>query len=124
MMSIEVIRAMARSAARKSRSLKQEPFHPMSIEDFDSMPPFPFPFLGTRCPKGWKRAGREWFVDSSGWGRQGEPALHAGQFIEQAKQWFVTHPACGFAVIEAGQCQVWVGAFEKIYHAEVTPNAA
>ncbi len=113
MMSIETIHAMARRAARLSRERHQEPYHPQSLSEIDKFPPFPFPFLGPRCPRGWKRADKVWFVDSSGFGREGEPALTIAQFKRELREWFEHHPACGFAVIEAGQFQVYVAAFER-----------
>lgn len=49
----------------------------------------------------------EMFVDSSGFGAEDEPALTIKQFYEQVKA------GLGYAVIEAGQFQVYVGVFEK-----------
>ena len=49
----------------------------------------------------------ELFVDSSGFGWEGEPALTIEQFYKQVKKGF------GYAVVDSGQFQVFVGVFEK-----------
>lgn len=68
---------------------------------------FSCPDLGNYIPKGWKLL-KQYFVDSSGFGRTSEPALTAGQFQDNIKE------GKGYAIIEAGQFQVYIGEFEKV----------
>lgn len=46
------------------------------------------------------------FVDKSGVGRPGEPALTLDEFLEALR------PGYGYAIVEEGQFQVYVGVFE------------
>jgi hypothetical protein len=64
------------------------------------------PSLGDYRPRGWKLV-KTLFVDSSGFGAPDEPALTIDQFYSKVKAGF------GYAVIEAGQFQVYVGVFER-----------
>ena len=73
--------------------------------DMETLPKIPF--VGDEPIKGWREIDNL-FVDSSGFGQRGEPALTQGQFIELIKAGF------GYGVTEAGQFQVRVGVFEKI----------
>ena len=66
------------------------------------------PYLGDYLPAGW-RLDETYFVDSSGWGREDEPALTIDQFDVVVQE----HVGAGWAVTEAGQFQVVVGRFEK-----------
>ena len=45
------------------------------------------------------------FVDSSGWGQENEPALTTDQFLEKVKA------GRYYAIIEAGRFQVYVGEY-------------
>ena len=45
------------------------------------------------------------FVDSSGWGQEDEPALTINQFLKKIKA------GKYYAIIEAGQFQVYVGEY-------------
>jgi hypothetical protein len=83
------------------------------------------PYIDGRTPRGWRRVdiskwypnptdcrgkvyGREtFFVDKSGLGAPGEPALTFGEFLE------VMRPGYGYAVTEEGPFQVYVGVFER-----------
>lgn len=47
------------------------------------------------------------FVDKSGWGRPGEPALTIGEFVDMIR------PGYGYAVVEEGEFQVHVGVFKR-----------
>ena len=66
------------------------------------------PFLGEYVPEGWVME-ETFFVDASGWGQEGEPALTLGQFDEIVRQ----HVGSGWAIVEAGQFQVVIGRYEK-----------
>lgn len=56
--------------------------------------------------KGWKKV-KEYFVDSSGFGSESEPALTPKQFVAKVKEGF------GYAIVSEGQFQVYVGEFKK-----------
>ncbi len=71
---------------------------------------FNIPFVGTKLSKEWRKID-ELFVDSSGFGQEGEPAITIKEFYLQIKA------GLAYGVIEAGQFQVFVGVFvpfEKI----------
>lgn len=106
MMSPEMIRQMARRAAARAAREGKVPFllEAEDIADFREGVRFPFPFLGPYVPKGWKKV-QEHFVDSSGFGAPGEPALTASQFIERLVI------GRGYAITEAGQFQVYVAEY-------------
>lgn len=68
---------------------------------------FKCPNLGNDCPTGWKLI-EELFVDKSGFGAPSESALTADQFLAKVKK----HQ--GYAIIEEGQFQLYIGVFEKV----------
>lgn len=124
MMGLETIKRMSREAAQRAAS---EGLKPLIIEaedlDGDVIEMIRgIPDLGTHLPDGWKRVKLErehgvymgdnqgfgaFFVDASGFGRPGEPALTLREFIERLK------PGLAYAIVEAGQFQVKIGVFEK-----------
>ncbi len=54
------------------------------------------------------------FVDSSGWGEEGEPALTAEQFAREASDLVATtHESLYWGVTEAGQFQIYVTAYKR-----------
>ena len=63
------------------------------------------PFLGDYVPKGWTRTEETYFVDSSGFGAPGELALTFARFLDKVI------PGRGYAVVEAGQFQVYVAEY-------------
>lgn len=71
------------------------------------------PFVGTYVAPGWSPVLDEdgeqvtYFVDSSGFGTRGEAALTLEEFAD------LMRPGLGYAVIEAGEFQVYVGLFER-----------
>ena len=62
--------------------------------------------FGDYRPDRWELT-ETYFVDSSGFGQEGEPALTLEQFIVRMV------PGKGYATIEHGQFQVYVGEFER-----------
>ena len=102
MMGLSTIIAMNKQAARKSRGI--EPF--IAAVDGDINVFSLVPHLGYRRPRSWKLV-HTYFVDASGFGQAGEPALTAEQFQAKVKAGF------GYAIIEQGQFQVYVGEFQK-----------
>ena len=65
------------------------------------------PFIGDHRPKGWRLV-KKYFVDSSGFGAENEPALTFNQFVSNVKLGY------GYAIIEQGQFQVYIGEFRKV----------
>jgi len=104
MYGLATIKSMNAEAARKAKG--KQPFIIKSAEQIDTFPPFPFPNFGDYRPKGWELV-ETYFVDSSGFGGDGEPALGARHFRSKLKIGY------GYAVIEAGQFQVYVGEFRR-----------
>lgn len=114
MWSLETLDYLNRQAARKARRGQREPFVP-SLEEIDNFPPFPFPHLGPYVPAGWERVeDATWFADSSGWGRPGEPALTAGELRQHLRMYAEENPDHGFAIVEAGQFQLYVCAYRPV----------
>lgn len=103
MMSAAAIRQLSEEAAAKAAELEQEPMVAFMDGDEAIMR---MPNLGDYRPKGWKLI-EELFVDKSGWGSDSEPALSSGQFMAKVKE------GLGYALIQEGQFQVYIGVFEK-----------
>lgn len=103
MISIETINQLSDERGRIAR---QQGLEPYLIDSLDEVgPPFPFPHIGNHVPRGWKIVDKL-FVDSSGFGTEGEPALTVNQFLEKLEV------GKGYAIVEEGQFQVYVGVFE------------
>jgi hypothetical protein len=100
MYGLETIRQMNREQAKKAQG-KSPLLYDGVPEDLRHIPNF-----GDYRPKGWKLV-KTYFVDSSGFGQSGEGALTFDEFVRQAKK------GKGYAIIEAGQFQVYIGEFEK-----------
>lgn len=105
MYSLEQIKAVSRKATKEAAEKDHRPFI-VEQEDINTMPPFPFPFLGSYVPSGWHKVD-ELFVDSSGFGADDEPALSVKQFLAKIKI------GRGYAITEAGEFQVYVGEYEQ-----------
>ena len=92
------------------------PFAYDDVEDVDETH-FPFPVLvdddHILDSEWWAVNDKIWFVDSSGFGQPGEPALTAEQFAAELRSYVADNPEHGFAIIGIGQFQVHVGAFER-----------
>ena len=77
--------------------------------------PFPFPLLTPDLlSEDWEKTEQTWFVDSSGFGRPGEPALTADAFRRQLAEYVQEHPEHGFGLTGVGQLQVYVSAFRRV----------
>lgn len=114
MMSLATIRELSRDAGNQARQNRRKPYHPESIEDLNFENLRAIPNLGDFTPVGWEKTETEWFVDHSGWGQEGEPALTIDQFVRAVKAHFATHPTAGYAITEVGQFQLYVTAFEYV----------
>jgi hypothetical protein len=105
MLSVEYIVSERQKEAKRASRQHRVPYI-VEREDIASMPPFPFPKLGIYVPKGWKLTDT-YFVDSSGWGEEGESALTAKQLLSKLKVGY------GYALREVGEFQVVVGEYLK-----------
>ncbi len=95
-----------------------QPFTYRSAEDVDCEN-LPFPIITDKLlAEGWEEA-ETWFVDSSGFGREGEPALTQGAFVERLRAYIRLQPEHGFGISSVGQFQVYVSAYRR-----TTPDTA
>ena len=111
MMSLSTIQHLSREAAVKAAREKRQPLiiWPEDIDaaregNMDALGTIPF--IGSYVPTGWKLVDTL-FVDTSGFGEPGELALTQEQFTYKLRADF------GYAVIEQGQFQAYIGVFEK-----------
>jgi len=114
MMSLDTIRSYNREYAARAAQEGLEPFVYFDVDELHSEPGFPFPHIGDHRPEGWELVDRH-FVDASGFGADDEPALSVGQFTRLVEDRIENTPGTfvGWAIIEAGQFQVWVGEFHR-----------
>jgi hypothetical protein len=112
MWSLDVLEKLARDAGREARRSRKQP-RKLTEEEIDSES-FTIPFLGTHVPKGWEQTEQSWFCDSSGFGRDDEPALSLPRFKEELKVYFRENPDHGIAITQQGQFQVYVHAYRRI----------
>ena len=106
MFSAETIRSMQREAASEAARQGKTPVI-IDQHDLDDGRIPQIPFIGDYVPAGWTKLDKDYFVDSSGFGSEGEGALTMRRFLATLV------PGHGYAVTEAGQFQVHVGEFIK-----------
>lgn len=107
MMSIEYIRQQSHEAGVYAEGMGLEPWVYHQSNTVEA--PFPFPFLGDYVPEGWTLTERH-FVDSSGFGQPGEPALTVDQFIDLIEE---RREGTGWGIVESGPFQVYIGEFHR-----------
>jgi len=112
MMSLEMIRERNRKAGHEARDRGVRPVCIEVGSDIDTYPPFPFPDMGEFCPGTYVEVDR-WFCDATGMGSDDEPALSPEQVKAKLRETFVHHPEYSYAVVEAGQFQVYLGVFRR-----------
>lgn len=104
-------------AARQARKAKREGKRPLHIRGFDPAHPLEFckriPFLGDYVPEGWEVADgiQDLFVDSTGLGGEGEPALSVRRFAERLEAFRKSGDPYGFGISEAGEFQVYIRVY-------------
>jgi hypothetical protein len=114
MWSLEVINYLNNEQAKKARRQHKEPYV-STLNEIENFPPFPFPNLGPFVPPGWEQVeDAVWFADSSGWGRDDEPALSVRQLKDELRRYIEENPGHGFGIIEAGQFQLYLAAFRRV----------
>jgi hypothetical protein len=130
MMSIEYIHQLSEEAGAIARHEKRQPLWLWHGQNFAERIRR-IPFLGTYCHPKWRRVNIRqefglderylrglhdgdnadhgaWFVDSSGWGGDDEPALSYQTFVKLLK------PGYGYGIVEQGQFQLKVGLFARV----------
>lgn len=102
MMDGATLAAVNRAATRRAQREGREPCL------FDGDPDrVRVPYIGDRTPRGWRRTDRDlMFVDTSGFGREGEPAMTQRAFLASLR------PGYGYGIVEQGQFQAYVAEFE------------
>ena len=111
MMSGATIRELSAQAARRAAREHRIPLI-VEQEDMATLETHirHIPNFGDYRPKGWALVDSV-FVDSSGWGTDTEPALSFTQFVDWVK---AQGPGFGYALVEEGQFQVYVGKFSPV----------
>jgi len=120
MMSLETIRAMSNERAEIAAQERLVPYMIYSRDELDTFPGgdnyvdrhFPFPNIGNYEPEGYEKV-TDLFVDSSGLGSPGEPALTASQFINELKDLYDCHGPIACAITMAGQFQVYITVYTR-----------
>ena len=114
MWSLDTISRLSREAAREARKAGKEPLVMWEPEDVDALGNGQsIPMLGDLNPKEWRRLKTTFFVDISGFGGEGDPALTMKQFLAQLKAYVAKHPGHGFGMVEHAAFQGYVGVFKR-----------
>ena len=116
MMSLASIKQQNREVAARAAQEGMEPFVYFDVDEVGEPIEgslFPFPFIGDYRPEGWTLVD-EHFADASGFGGDNEPALSVPQLVDLIKDRLrESDVTVGWAIIEAGQFQVYVGEFRR-----------
>jgi hypothetical protein len=112
MMSLEAIRRMNMEIAAEAAEQARIPYVPFAPDEVDYWPPFPIRNLGYHEPPDWVKTAQTWFVDKFGIGGEDEPALSLDQFKEEIRSYVAQHPGHGFGIVEEGEFQVVIAAFQ------------
>ena len=105
MMGLEMIKELNAKRGAEAKVFGKMPFMLYTEEQKNFLDKIPN--IGDFRPKGFKLVS-EFFVDASGFGAQGEAAITFDEFVKQAKV------GKAYAIICAGQFQVYIGEFEKV----------
>jgi hypothetical protein len=122
MMSPSTIQRLSDEHARKAAVQRRVPYVPFDEKEVDTFGVngmvFPFPNLGSYRPRGWELV-EDLFCDGTGWGSEHEPAMTPRQLREKIKS-IISKDAktYGFAIIECGQFQLYIGVFERTPEAD------
>lgn len=105
MYSLATINALQNEKTQEAKRLKLKPYIALCNGDENV---FKCPFMGQHTPKGFKCTDNRYYVDSSGFGRESEPALTANQFLSKVKQ------GLAYGIYEAGQFQVYIQEYRVL----------
>ena len=115
MLDFSAIVEIRKEAAETAES---EGLTPLSILGFDPASPLEFirriPFLGDYIPQGWEHAKNipDLFVDSTGLGGAGEPALSIKEFTGRLLDFWKSGENWGFGIFESGEFQVYIRVYK------------
>jgi hypothetical protein len=111
MMSLETLRAVNARATRQALANKAKPFEVTQKDIDNGLADLRIPFIGDRTPRGWKLAESEdWFIDTSGFGADYEPALSVGQMKARILE---KGPGFAYGLSEVGQFQGYLRVFTR-----------
>jgi len=122
MMSLETIRRMSDEAAARACEDDLTPYVLYDHDDVHRMPGgkdwngkrgYPFPHLGSYEPDGWVDTGESFFVDTSGFGADYEPALTWEQFNQKLLALVDDPRSLGLGISEVGEFQCYVTVYER-----------
>jgi len=85
------------------------------VRNFKAHRRFNIPFVGDHIPDGWEQLEEAIFVDTTGCGKPGDPAITQFEFFIRATELLKEADTndYGYAVIEVGQVQALVVAYRK-----------
>ena len=109
----QYIEEINRKASREAAGAHKEPYVPFDAQESQNFKSFPFPFIGSYRPKGWSKV-EELFCDATGLGSENEPALTINGFKGIMLLYLDKPGNYGYAVLEAGQFQCYIGVYKKI----------
>ena|SRR5579872_1588999 len=112
MKSLALIERENKQAAREASRKGKKPYVIFEAAEIETMPPFPFPMIGDLRPKGWTLKDTL-FVDASGFGADNEAALSVSQLLAKLRELYAENSSFGYALIEVGQFQAYLGVFER-----------
>ena len=107
MFGLETIRAMNAEAGRKARISKRKPLRLEVGAELKGIP-----FLGDACADVKAKRLETLFVDTSGWGSPGEPALTLDQLKARLRELGAVHGALLVALEESGQFQGYLAVWK------------
>jgi hypothetical protein len=113
MLSLAALIAVNEEIAAEAAARNLVPFVPGHPENVTGWKRLPFPNLGPYQPPGWERTDVNWFIDKTGRGYGWEPALTHEQFLSALQQYAAAHPRHGYAIVEEGEFQATIAAFER-----------
>lgn len=115
MWDLATIRSMNAEAGILARGKRLKPFKLSDEKQFEDMPPFPIPNFGDKADDMDEEYDRvdSLFVDSSGMGSPGEPALTSDQFIVKMRKLLDEHGTIFLAIESQGQFQLYVGVWKE-----------
>jgi len=105
MLSLQTIHYLNEKAGKKAKSYGKRPLTFKDKETFQ-FNVFGIPNLGNYIPRGWELVDRI-FVDKTGYGTSNEPAWT----LKELKDHGYRGPNYGYAIIEEGECQLYIGVF-------------
>lgn len=114
MMSLSQIESVNRAATRVSQRERKVPslIEPEDVQAYlaGDQRAIHIPFIGSRVPRGYRKVGEPYFVDSTGMGSETELAMTLRWFLTEV----VSVRASYWGTVESGPFQVYVQRFEYV----------